>query len=215
MNKFNYFIGIDVSKKTLDFNIVHEGNSIDKKCIENKSKSINLLLNEWISSYNLTWDSIVFCMEHTGIYNNTLLDVLLEHRANVWLENPVHIKRSSGLVRGKNDKIDALRIAIFAYKNVDDVKLWIPERKVVKTLRGLLSTRERLIQAIENLTIPLNESKEFDKEIYKLMKQSCKTSITALKKDLQKINNSIIDVINSDERINELYKIIVTNQRYN
>ena len=167
MNKFDYFIGIDVSKETLDFNIVHEGSTINGKRIENKSKSINILLNEWISLYKLNWDTIVFCMEHTGIYNNHLLDVLFKNNANIYLENPIHIKRSLGLVRGKNDKIDALRIATFAYKNVDNIKLWIPERKVVKTLRGLLSTRERLVQAIENLTIPIGESKEFDKEICK------------------------------------------------
>jgi len=210
MNKFDYFIGIDVSKETLDFNIVHEGSTINGKRIENKSKSINILLNEWISLYKLNWDTIVFCMEHTGIYNNHLLDVLFKNNANIYLENPIHIKRSLGLVRGKNDKIDALRIATFAYKNVDNIKLWIPERKVVKTLRGLLSTRERLVQAIENLTIPIGESKEFDKEICKSIKQACKASVTALKKDLQKINKSIIDVINSDERISELYKIITS-----
>lgn len=210
MNKFDYFIGIDVSKETLDLNIVHEGCTINSKRIENNSKSINILLNEWISSYKLTWDLIVFCMEYTGIYNNHLLDVLLSNNANIYLENPIHIKRSLGLVRGKNDKIDALRIALFAYKNVDEIKLWTPERKVVKLLRGLLSTRERLVQVIENLTIPLGESKEFDKEIYKSIKQSCKGSIAAVKRDLQKINKSIIEVINSDERISELYKIITS-----
>lgn len=210
MNKFDYFIGIDVSKETLDINIVYKGNSINNKCIENKGKNIIILLNEWISLYKLNWDTIVFCMEHTGIYNNHLLDVLLKNNANIYLENPIHIKRSLGLVRGKNDKIDALRIAVFAFKNVDDIKLWTPERKVVKTLRGLLTTRERLVQAIENLTIPIGESKEFDKEIYKSIKQACKASVSALKKDLQKINKSIIDVINSDERISELYKIITS-----
>jgi transposase len=210
MKNFNYFIGIDVSKETLDFNLVYEGRSINNQCIANNSKCINKLLREWFISYKLTWDTIVFCMEHTGIYNNPLLDVLIENKANIWLENPIHIKRSLGLVRGKNDKIDALRIALFAYKNVDDIKLWIPERKIIKTLKSLLSARERIIQAIENLTVPIEESKEFDKEIYKSIQQACKVSVAALKKDLQKINFNIKNVINNDERVSKLYKIITS-----
>tara|TARA_B100002003_G_C14020845_1_gene492287 strand:+ start:424 stop:555 length:132 start_codon:yes stop_codon:yes gene_type:complete len=36
---------------------------------------------------------------------------------NVYVIDPKHIKRSIGLVRGKNDKVDAKRIAIFIERN--------------------------------------------------------------------------------------------------
>ena len=56
-------------------------------------------------------------MEHTGIYNNPLLALLPTLSASIWVERAVHIKQGLGLSRGKTDKVDAKRIAVFAYKN--------------------------------------------------------------------------------------------------
>jgi hypothetical protein len=38
------------------------------------------------------------------------------------------------MIRGKNDKIDAQRIATYAYKNRDEVRLWVPKRDVIQKL---------------------------------------------------------------------------------
>ena len=38
------------------------------------------------------------------------------------VENAIQIKRSSGIPRGKQDKIDAHRIALHAFRNADTVK---------------------------------------------------------------------------------------------
>ena len=57
--------------------------------------------------------------EEARIINNYLNQV----EAAIWMESAVHIQRSVGLQRGKNDKIDAKRIALYAYKNRDDIKI--------------------------------------------------------------------------------------------
>ena len=56
-------------------------------------------------------------------YNNPLLNLLPALSASIWVERAVHIKQSLGLSRGKTDKVDAKRIALFAYKNRDEVRL--------------------------------------------------------------------------------------------
>jgi len=46
--------------------------------------------------------------------------VLAELDCNFYVVNPLHLKRSLGLARGKNDRIDAVRIAYFIIKNYQD-----------------------------------------------------------------------------------------------
>ena len=49
-----------------------------------------------------------------GIYNNHILSLLQTKKARIWVEHPIHIKESLGMIRGKNDKVDAQRIALYA-----------------------------------------------------------------------------------------------------
>lgn len=150
-------------------------------------------------------------MEYTGIYNNHLLDYLIGIKANTWLANPIHIKKSIGLARGKNDKVDAQRIAMFAYKNEKEAKLWTPQRKVIQILKGLTGVRNRIMKSMEVLKLPLDEVKTFvDKETIKSLRQSCKSSIRALKKDLKDINNKIVQLIKEDEQLCKLYEIVTS-----
>ncbi|SFF07122.1 hypothetical protein SAMN05216167_12714 [Spirosoma endophyticum] len=40
------------------------------------------------------------------------------------------------MIRGKNDKVDAQRIALYANKNREAVHLWTPKREVIQKLDG-------------------------------------------------------------------------------
>ena len=151
MENLNYFIGIDVSKEHLDFHIRKDAEKGSSAKVGNSKKEISTYIKNLITKKEIDLVASVFCMENTGIYNNQLLSVLLEYKANIWVENPIHLKRSLGLVRGKNDKIDAERIALYAYKNRDNVKLWQPERAVIVKLKNVLKARERLMDAIESI----------------------------------------------------------------
>ena len=129
---YKWFIGIDVSKSTLDCCVMLLDQKLFHQQIENTPRSINQFLKKL--EKELTGFSIsntLFCMEHTGIYNIHLLNILHQSDANIWLESAIHIIKSMGVQRGKNDIVDAFRIAKFAYKNRDDVKLWIPKRKII------------------------------------------------------------------------------------
>jgi len=209
MENLNYFIGIDVSKEHLDFYVSKDMRQGSSARVGNSKKEINAYIKNLITRKEIVIEASVFCMENTGIYNNQLLSVLLDHHANIWVETPVHLKRSLGLVRGKNDKIDAERIALYAYKNRDSVKLWQPERAIIVRLKNMLRTRERLMESIESLECPLREASRFDdKETVKLMRRSCKASVNALRNDIKKIDVTIKEIINSDEQIKSLFRIV-------
>ena len=101
-------------------------------------------------------------MEQTGIYNNHLTSTLFSLKAFIWVKKAIQIKRSSGLQRRKSDKVDAQRIALFAYKNQDQKKLWEPKRIIIQQLKKLTTVRERLLLTLAQLQKPIQESKGFD-----------------------------------------------------
>lgn len=115
METFSFFIGIDISKATLDFAVVvankllfHYQSTNDKAGIEGFIKLLKLHCPD------ANFSNSLYCMEHTGIYNNHILNFLHLKKAKIWLEHPIHIKDSLGMIRGKNDKVDAQRIATYA-----------------------------------------------------------------------------------------------------
>jgi len=121
------------------------------KEVANTEQAITLFIKELNKLPAFSLMNAIFCMEHTGIYNNHLLVCLHKKKANIWLESAMQIKRSSGNIRGKNDKVDAIRIADYAYTKRDKVRLWTPKREVIQQLANLTATRARLIEAKKNV----------------------------------------------------------------
>src|SRR5690606_5086772 len=109
------FIGIDVSKLTLAFS-GKSNYSQQHIQLNNNVKVIKKLLKPFQNSKNT-----VIAMENTGRYNLALYEFLAENNFSVFVVNPLHLKRSIGLLRGKNDKVDAQRICIFIEKNHMDL----------------------------------------------------------------------------------------------
>lgn len=202
MEKQNYFLGVDVSKATLDIAVVKETEVILECKIDNQIKAIRKFMREVKKSLNIASDQMIVCMEHTGIYNYLLLDELYKMKVKTCLEPAVQIKQSQGMVRGKTDQIDARRIALYAYKNREELKFWRPQRSVIQKLQALLSLRDRLIKTKMQLETPIQESVGFiEPEIIKSIKGSSKATLKALDKDLLHLEKEINDLIRNDENL--------------
>ena len=83
----------------------------------------------------------LFCLAHTGIDAYPVLDTLQQEEASIWLEQAIQIQRSLGIQRGKSDPVDARSIALYAYKNRQEARLWVPKRDSVERLKELLTLR--------------------------------------------------------------------------
>ena len=205
--KFKNIIGIDTGKNSIDFSFLENGEKKLVSQVENSVKKLELFYN----GLKIDVKETLFCMEHTGIYNYHLLSVLQRNGANIWLENPIQIKRSMGMTRGKNDKIDAFRISKYAYLHQERAKLWQPTRLVIQNLKLLMSQRSRLNKAKKLIEIPVVESKEFiAKDQHKLLKQNCKSTLTGIKKDLALVTAQIKIIIESDDTLKELFKYVAS-----
>ena len=132
MNKFKHFLGIDVSKEYFDAVVILNGdkrNTIHNQFV-NDYKGIQAL-RKWLKEQNATFENTLICLEHTGMYGKLLIKYLMVFKFDLWVEMSLKIIRSIGVQRGKNDKIDAERIAYYAMKNVDEAVLYKAPRKEV------------------------------------------------------------------------------------
>ena len=203
--KFNWFVGIDVSKKTLDITVLKSNEKVLFKQIENNVKQLNAFLKE-LKSEGVCISESLICMEHTGIYCTPVIEVAEKMSLNLWLENATQIKLSIGMHRGKNDKVDSERIAEYAYRNQDKALLRQPEREAMKKLKELNLARTRLMQMSKSL-----ETLSKEKDHYKSRNafvNNFKLTLKAMKEDLKKVEREIKTTILSDQRLKELFSIV-------
>jgi transposase len=150
-------------------------------------------------------------MEHTGMYNLPLVKWLQSHQGKMWLESGVHIRKTLGVVRGKNDKVDSSRIAMYAYTNRHQIKFWNAPRKLIERIAALLSQRARLNKAKKQLNTANKEQKRFlDKDIMRSLNKYTQKTILVINKQIEAIENEILGLINDDEKLNRIYKIITS-----
>jgi transposase len=136
-------VGIDVSNATLDI-CVTDDQGRHSFVIANDVKSIS----KFFTGYK---DSLIIGMENTGRYNWALYEALKESHHRVFVVSPLHLKKSIGLVRGKSDKVDALRIAAFIRKNHPELLPWKPSSPAIQKLKILLTERSSRVKARRQL----------------------------------------------------------------
>ena len=198
----HHFIGIDVSKATLDLAVAKANQILFHQQVSNDKKGITEFLKALRQQTKAPIEQCLFCLEHTGIYNNPLLKALHQLSANIWVERAVHIQESMGMTRGKTDQVDAKRIALFAYKNRDEARLWAPPRTVIAQLDRLTAQRARLVKVIKQLQTPLTDSKGFlDKAERKAQQQACAGSLKALRADLKSADKAILVLAQADPEL--------------
>lgn len=206
---FKNFIGIDISKGTFDSALIKQGD-LSTIISDNFSNSNTGLvkLEEFLDKQGLNMEETLFCMEHTGIYCRLLSQYLIERKYHVWLEMPVQIIRSLGIQRGKNDRIDAKRIAEYACLKKDKAMLWEPPREVLIQINDLLTLRERLIESRKSLKQPIKELNDAGfSDTAKLIESRCKNTLTSIEKEIKQIEKELSDKINKDSNLKKLYSL--------
>ena len=207
---FTNFVGIDVSKSKFDLALIkgQDKDHVIQGVFDNTQKGIKAMSKFLEKEHHIQLSETIFCMEFTGVYGYPLTDFFVKRDCHVWIEMPVNIIRSLGLQRGKNDRVDAYRIALYAYKNRDDVKLWKPQREAILKLRDLLALRERLITAQKSLQMPIDEKISMgDKKGAEILRKGCHKSMTSLENEIGQIDKNLDDIIKDDPQLKELFQL--------
>ena len=209
--KFKWFIGIDVSKKTLDFHVRLLSDDLAHQQVENTVRGINAFLSS-CKRLKVDLNKTLFCLEFTGIYNDRLVETLAKKKFNIWIEQGLQVKRSLGMQRGKNDKLDAYRISEYAFRFQDKCRLWQPPSTSINQLKNLTALRSRLMKAKMLLKTPVREIIECSthKASISNIKKLNNPVIDQIEKQINKVEQQIDQVINQDERLLELKQIITS-----
>jgi transposase len=209
MKQYDHFFGVDVSKKTVDITLAHNENFAHRQ-FTNEDEGMNQLM-DWMKELNLDFEKTLFCMEATGLYCFPLTRFLAANSIDIWIEHPTQIKKATVMARGKNDKVDSQRIVVYATKYLERLRLWKPMDATLEKIRHLASLRDRLVETKKKLETPIHEFKEMgNTSMAKLISKSIKSSLGALDKDLKNIEANIIDIVNADDNLKLLYKIITS-----
>lgn len=191
---YSIFIGLDVSKDKLDYCITVKGNTQHQfGILGNNAKAINTFLKQ--ISKNYSKETILFCLENTGVYSMPLCYWLQANSFDYWVVSALQIKRSKGITRGKTDKSDAKDIALYAMTHLHSLSLSkLPQNDFVE-LRLLLAERDKVVKAI-SLFQTTEENKSFlPKEALQTTLDHNKKMMSFLKKQLKQIDASISKVV--------------------
>ena len=132
----------------------------------------------WLRKQEITLDHLLVCMGNTGIYPRALVDFLQRKHVFVWVENPVAIKWSLGLQRGKTDQIDSQRICLYAFRKQAKAKACSPQAQSIQKVSELIAVREGLIKAGQMLLVPIEVLKDVGlQEEEKLVRKSCQQTL--------------------------------------
>ena len=201
-------IGVDVSKKIIDVWLHTKGLH---KVFENNQKGFNQMIKWLNKNTDIAKESILFALEHTGLYSYNLSVFLAENEFNYVVLPGLEIKKSIGITRGKNDKIDAKRIALYAFEKRDRLKLDTQSPKNIIALKRLLSLRERIVKQRAGYKASLKELSEIlSKSENKLLIKTQKNIINSLTKEVNTIEKEIEKIILEDGELKKQYELITT-----
>ncbi|WP_236969669.1 IS110 family transposase [Membranihabitans marinus] len=139
-----FFLGIDISKDNLDCAVVDKLQHIIHSDIEfaNNKTGISKLL-QWIKKdFN---NDVWIGMEHPGPYGYLLIATLADKYPDFSLINPLEIKPSQGISRGKSHPIEAIRIAQYCAVFTNRLKPFSLPDKAILRLNSLIRTRDHVV----------------------------------------------------------------------
>jgi transposase len=188
--KVLHIIGADLSKRTIDF-ATPQGDHLK---VTNDAPGYGTLM-KWMKKQTTNLADMSIVMEHTGLYSYRLEQFLHLHHINFTKVPAMVIKHSLGIVRGKNDKIDAKRIARYGQEKQATLVAETPVDKQLQDLQMLHATRDRLVRTRASMISSVKEYQE-----------TCglKKTHLVISSQLQVIKSLHCEIAKLDERMNAI-----------
>jgi len=199
-------IGIDISKLKFDARI-HSNQMF--KTFENSKKGFRNLI-KWVNTNSdYSANETLFIYEYTGLYSYQLAVFLTECDLPFTLVPGLAIKRSLGISRGKDDRIDATKIALYGYRLREELTPQkLPSKAIIK-LKRLLTLRERLVKQRAGYKGSLKEQKSvLLKKDNLILFDTQEKMIKTLTKGIDKIDSEMQEIIKADRELETIYKLV-------
>ncbi len=202
---FSQFIGVDISKDTLDAAIYPaKDKKMDFLHFDNTSKGLCEML-AWLKRRGIKSSEMVICAEHTGVYTNPLIAFAEKKGLALSLNSPLDIKHSMGIARGKNDAVDAGRIAEYAHRHQDKLKLYEKPSETIIKLQYLLTERRLYMR---QRTALLNINSAMGKYETAEARSRNESAIHHIEKMVKKVEGQMTAIIYDDPETKRNFDLI-------
>ena len=155
------YVGIDISKEKCNLCYRSGLDIVREEECSNEVKVLKKAFKSALKALDAAMDEVLICAEYTGRYIYPLTIVCQELDLFLWLDDPTRIKNSMGLTRGKNDAIDATRIAEYAFRYSDKAVRYAIQDATLVSMKNLLSDREFLLTDKKRYQAQLSDQKRY------------------------------------------------------
>ena len=207
----DHYIGVDISKRTIDV-AIYVKNQVKRDAFPHETFSNSEEgfkdMKRWIRKQNAVLSKSLFCMEATGNYTYELCLFLEQLGVAYSIQSPLHLKRSFGLTHGKNDKMDASRIAYYTYLHRDDIKLSKLASDSVRKLKSLIAERKSLVVEIARCKVQLKEVGEHAPSAGTVKRTEALQEF--LENQVESIEEEMAQTIEADEKMRTNYHLLLS-----
>jgi transposase len=208
-----YFIGIDVSQKTVDVSFVESDFQRKPEYLAqytNDKKGYSLMVKDLRTVLRgVSSGQWLFCCETTGGYDRPLCYWLVDQGLRIWRESALQIRQSLGIRRGKNDKADSMAIADYARRHPDKASLFTKPSEKLASLKDLYLYRHSLVDKAKSTK---NRIKALDARgtavslSAKFIVRDSLSEIKRLEQSIKQCEQAMKDVIQSDVELEKNYR---------
>lgn len=201
-----HFVGIDIASASFTA-AIHQVR-VKPVTLSNSGEGFEELLR-WLKANSVNPSNATVCMEATGVYTEHLCYFLHSKGFHVAVEAPQKVRRAFVNDIHKNDSIDSLRIAEYAYRFHDQLPLWTPSQEIVEQVKTLLATREQLTG---HLVANQNALKAIERKYVKtpLAEKVYLSSMEHIKEQIKLIDKELKNLISNHPTIGRATALITS-----
>jgi transposase len=155
------YVGIDISKEKCNLCYREGLNVVLEEEYANDVKALKKGFKAAFKVLGAAPDEVLVCAEYTGRYIYPLTVACQDLDVFLWMDDPTRIKNSMGITRGKNDKIDAARIAEYAYRYSDKAVRYVIAQEALVSMKNLLADREFLLTDKKRYQSQITDQKRY------------------------------------------------------
>jgi transposase len=209
ITKKSAFIGVDISKDHIDCALMKRNSPglFKDKRFDNNLDGFESL-EEWLHESDIELKNSLFCMEHTGTYGLLFFAWLSQSDIDFCVEPGLRIKCSLGMTRGKNDKVDARRIADYAYTNINKLSLFSFPSEQILQVKQLLTYREQMVRIRTSLKNSIKSHQQYEQITKKhTVTKDISDQIKQYNQRIKQLEKEITGLIEADQQLRKNFEL--------
>lgn len=209
MQKFTFFVGLDVSKATFAVCFLFPCGQQITQLYHNTGAGIALFISDLLA-YHPERSQVLIGFEHCGGYIEKLVMALYEAQLFVWVWNPYLAKHAPlELTRHKDDPTDAKSMSELLHLYRHKAKAYLPDTEEQRKLKDLFRLRKQLIK---------DRARTYNYQASNLDKAIPDPTTTQTHRDLiqfycekiEQVEKQLKELINSSQRLKRIYQILLS-----